>query len=437
MQSDLPKVLHALAGRPLLTHVLDTVYALGPKAVHVVCGHGSEAVQAAVADHPVRWVRQHKQAGTGHAVQQALPGVSAEALLLVVYGDVPLVQTETLQALVAEAEDGLALLTATLDDPHGYGRILRDHDERIIGVVEERDASSAQRSIREINTGLMAAHAGLLQRWLERVGDDNAQHEYYLTDVVGLACADGVPVHGLRAPARDEILGVNSRLDLAGLERAYRQRQTHALMSRGVTVVDPSRVDVRGIVTAGRDCVVDVNVVFEGAVTLADRVVVGPNNVIRDSTLGEGVVVHPNCVIQDAVIGAGSRIGPFARIRPGTVLGEQVHVGNFVEIKNSELGPASKANHLSYVGDSYVGANTNIGAGVITCNYDGAHKHRTEIGDDVFVGSNCQLVAPVKIARGATIGAGSTITDDVPEGTLAVARARQRNLRAWRRPKKG
>ncbi len=436
MQSDLPKVLHSLAGRPLLSHVLATVHALNPARVRVVCGHGSEAVKAAAADYAVEWVTQAKQAGTGHAVQQALPRIAPDTLVLVVYGDVPLVQAETLRALVSGAQDGLALLTAKLQDPYGYGRILRGGDDRIVGVVEERDANAAQRAIKEINTGLLAVRAGFLKSWLGRIKDDNEQGEYYLTDVVALACAEGVPVRGLQAPTCEEILGINCRQDLATLERAYQYRQAQALMNRGVTVIDPGRLDIRGTVQSGRDCVVDVNVVLEGSVTLGDRVVIGPNNVIRDTTIGQGVVVHPSCVIENAVIGAGSRIGPFARIRPGSVIGEQAHIGNFVEIKNSEIRPASKVNHLSYVGDSYVGANTNIGAGVITCNYDGAQKHRTEIGDDVFVGSNCQLVAPVKIARGATIGAGSTITNDVPEGALAVARARQKNLKGWRRPKK-
>ncbi len=437
MQSDLPKVLHTLAGRPLISHVLDTAKALQPHAIHVVCGGDGESVRAATSGDELRWVVQAQQRGTGHAVQQALPGVSQDALVLVMYADVPLVRCDTLRAVVNSAgEKGLSLLTVIADDPTGYGRILRDSEGRIEGIVEERDASEDQRAITEVNTGILAAPAPALARWLAQVTDDNDQNEFYLTDVAALADQDNFAIHSVVASTQEEVLGVNSRQELALLERLYQRRLAEVLMNHGVTVIDPDRLDIRGKVTAGRDCVLDINVVLEGAVDLGDRVTIGPNNVIRNASIDDDVVVFANCVIEHASIGAGARIGPFARIRPGAAIEEQVHVGNFVEIKNSELRAGAKVNHLSYVGDSTVGRNTNIGAGVITCNYDGAHKHRTEIGDDVFVGSNSQLVAPVTIEQGATVGAGSTITSDVPERTLAVTRARQRHVSGWRRPRK-
>ncbi len=437
MRSDLPKVLHTLAGRPLITHVLETATALNPRAIHVVCGRDGAAVQAATGGDAVRWVVQAEQRGTGHAVQQALPGVSPDAMVLVMYADVPLVQCETLRAVVNSAgRGGLALLTVVREDPAGYGRVLRDSEGRIEAIVEERDASDDQRAINEVNTGILAAPAPALTRWLARVTNRNDQQEFYLTDVAALADHDDVVVHGLVAPTREEVLGVNSRQELALAERVYQRRCAQTLMQNGVTVMDPDRIDIRGTVTAGRDCVLDVNAVLEGTVNLGDRVTIGPNNAIRDASIGDDVVVLANCVIEQARIGAGSRIGPFARIRPGAVIEEQVHIGNFVEIKNSELRAGAKVNHLSYVGDTTVGRGTNIGAGVITCNYDGARKHRTEIGDDVFVGSNSQLVAPVTIEQGATVGAGSTITSNVPERTLAVTRARQRHVSGWRRPSK-
>ncbi len=437
MRSGLPKVLHTLAGKPLINHVLETARALAPRAIHVVCGPDHQAVQAVAGGDLVQCVVQAEQLGTGHAVLQALPQAGPEALVLVLYADVPLVSGDTLRAVIDGAAQGaLSLLTVVVDDPGGYGRILRDAQGRIAGIVEERDASDDQRNINEVNTGILAASARALEGWLARIGDDNDQNEFYLTDVVALARQDGTAIHATAAPGKEEVLGVNSRQDLAILERAYQRRMAQALMSRGVTVIDPNRLDVRGRITAGRDCALDVNVVLEGNVELGDRVTIGPNNVIRDSTIGDDVVVLANCVIEQASIAAGVRIGPFARIRPGTRVQQQVHIGNFVEIKNSELRTGAKVNHLSYVGDTTVGRNTNIGAGVITCNYDGAHKHRTEIGDDVFIGSNCQLVAPVTIDQGATIGAGSTITNDVPERTLAVTRARQRHVAGWRRPSK-
>lgn len=437
MQSDLPKVLHTLAGRPLISHVLETAKALQPQAIHVVCGADNDSVRAAISGDAVRWVVQAEQRGTGHAVQQALPGVSQDALVLVMYADVPLVGCETLRAVVNSAgQSSLSLLTTIPDDPSGYGRILRDGKGHIEGIVEERDATDDQRAINEVNTGILAAPAVALGRWLARVTDHNDQNEFYLTDVAALANQDDFVIHGLVAPTKEEVLGVNSRQELARLERVYQRRLAEALMNQGVTVIDPDRLDIRGKLTVGRDCVLDINVVVEGTVDLGDRVTIGPNNIIRDASIGDDVMVLANCVIEQANIGAGTRIGPFARIRPGVIVEEQVHIGNFVEVKNSELRAGAKVNHLSYVGDSTIGRNTNIGAGVITCNYDGARKHRTEIGDDVFVGSNSQLVAPVTIEQGATVGAGSTITSDVPKQTLAVSRARQRHVRGWQRPRK-
>ena len=435
MKSDLPKVLHRLAGRPLLAHVLETVKTLYPKAIHVVCGVDNEMVRRTIDDDTINWVTQTEQLGTSHAVQQALPMTAPDSSILVLYGDVPLIQAETLHELISTTgQSAISLLTARLESPTGYGRILRDGDDGITGIVEERDATAEQLEIREVNTGILVANSNALNCWLTRITNDNDQGEFYLTDVVAHANQDAATIHSIEVTTHIEILGVNSRQELARLERAYQCRQAEMLMSRGVTVLDPDRLDIRGEVQVGRDCVLDINVVLEGPVSLGDRVTIGSSSVIQDSVIGDDVVVHPNCVIQHAVIGGFCRIGPFARIRPGTVLGKQVSVGNFVEVKNSKLDAGAKVNHLSYVGDSTVGRNTNIGAGVITCNYDGARKHRTEIGDEVFVGSNSQLVAPVKIETGATIGAGSTITSDVPERTLAVTRSRQRHLKGWQRP---
>ncbi len=435
MHSERAKVLHTLAGRPLLRHVLAAVEGLAPDRVHIVYGHGATAVREQFADVEARWVDQVEQLGTGHAVAQALPQIEDDARVLIVYGDVPLIRSATL-AKLARVDSGVVLLTAVVPDPTGYGRILRDRQGNIAGVVEQRDASVEQLAIEEINTGVLAAPAGLLRRWVAELSNDNAQREYYLTDVIALAARDGAPVTGRRPAAVDEILGVNSRADLARLERAYQRRCAADLMADGLTLRDPDRFDLRGVLRAGRDCEIDVNVVIEGDVVLGDRVVIGPNNVIRHSRIGSDVRIQPNCVIEDAVIGDHATIGPFSRIRPGTDIAADAHIGNFVEIKNSTIGEATKVNHLSYVGDTTLGRGVNIGAGVITCNYDGARKHRTEIGDHVFVGSNSQLVAPVRIGKGATIGAGSTITADVPDDTLAVGRGRQRHIRGWRRPKK-
>ena len=437
MRSDLPKVLHALAGRPLLAHVVATAERLQPAAVHVVHGHGGEQVRAALGALAVRWVEQPEQRGTGHALEMAMPGIDDDATVLVLYGDVPLVGEQTLREAAAHARaGGVALVTVTLDEPAGYGRILRDSSGRVQRIVEEKDADAGERRIGEINTGIVAAPARLLRSWLERLGDDNAQGERYLTDVIGHAVADGIGVATVSPGAREEVLGVNDRVQLAALERYYQRREAERLMLAGATVMDPARLDVRGEVETGRDVCLDVNVVLEGRVTLGDGVRIGANCCIRDADIGAGSEVLSGCVVEEARIGAGCRIGPFARIRPGTELGEDVHIGNFVEVKNTRVAARSKANHLTYLGDSEVGSDVNIGAGTITCNYDGANKHRTIIEDDVFIGSGVELVAPVRIHAGATVGAGSTISKDVAAGELALTRTKQVAIKRWQRPRK-
>jgi bifunctional UDP-N-acetylglucosamine pyrophosphorylase/glucosamine-1-phosphate N-acetyltransferase len=437
MRSDLPKVLHPLGGRPLLAHALDTAHRLEASVVHVVIGHGAEQVRRAFAQTGVHWVLQERRLGTGHAVAQVLPDVPDTRIVLVMYGDVPLISADTLmKLLVIAAEDGLAILTAVLDDPSGYGRILQDDGGNIQAIVEEKDATAEERRIREINSGFLAAPAGRLRAWVQALDNSNAKGEFYLTDVVALAVRDGVPVRGVSATDPYEILGVNDRAQLAALERCLQQRQAQDCLRAGVTLIDPARFDLRGQLTAGQDVVIDVNVVLEGTVRLGNRVTVGPNVVMRDTTVGDDVIIFANCVIEDAVIGDRARIGPFARIRPETVLAADSHIGNFVEIKKSQVGEGSKINHLSYIGDTSVGHNVNIGAGTITCNYDGAYKHRTVIGDDVFIGSDTQLVAPVEVGDGATIGAGSTITRDAPAGELTLSRVPQQTRSGWKRPVK-
>jgi bifunctional UDP-N-acetylglucosamine pyrophosphorylase/glucosamine-1-phosphate N-acetyltransferase len=437
MYSELPKVLHELGGKPLLAHVIAATQPLQADATHVVCGHGAEQVRAQVDGPGLDWVLQSEQKGTGHAVLQALPRVDANARVLVLYGDVPLVQPVTLRALVdAAADHDLALLTAELPDPSGYGRIVRDGRNCVLRVVEEKDASVRERALREINTGMLVAPALALRRWLADVEADNVQQEYYLTDIVTLAAKEGCNIITRQAQSVWEILGVNSKVELANLERMYQQWQAQSLLRQGVTLRDPGRFDLRGELQAGRDVVIDVNVVLEGKVVLGDGVHIGPNNLIRSSSIGAGSEVLANCVIEQAVIGRDCRIGPFARLRPGPQLADHVHVGNFVEIKKSAIGEGSKINHLSYVGDTVVGKNVNIGAGTITCNYDGANKHQTIIGDGAFIGSDTQLVAPVTVGAGATIGAGSTITKDAPAGVLTLSRAEQKTRRGWKRPVK-
>ncbi len=436
MYSDLPKVLHTVAGKPLLGYVLATARALKPVAIHVVYGHGGEQVRAAFPDGAIKWAHQAEQKGTGHALAQAMPKVANQAIVLVLYGDVPLIRPQTLQELLSAAGNGLALLTAELADPTGYGRILRDPSGKVTRIVESKDATPEEAAVREVNTGFLAAPAAKLKKWLAGLCNHNAQGEYYLTDIIAMAVLEGVPM-ATRAPQDiSEILGVNSKPELAQVERMHQKQQAEKLMQQGVTLRDPARLDVRGELACGRDVVIDVNVIFEGKVTLGDRVQVGPNNVIRDSRIGSGTVIHPNCVIEQADVGVDCRIGPFARLRPETKLAAHVHVGNFVEVKKSDIGEGSKMNHLSYIGDTSVGRDVNIGAGTITCNYDGANKHRTVIGDNVFVGSNTALVAPVTVGANATIGAGSVITKEAPAGELTLTRIPQLTKPGWKRPAK-
>jgi bifunctional UDP-N-acetylglucosamine pyrophosphorylase/glucosamine-1-phosphate N-acetyltransferase len=436
MNSLLPKVLQPLAGRPLLGHVLSAARALAP-SVHVVYGHGGELVRRAFADQAVQWVEQTPQLGTGHAVQQAMPAIADDAQVLVLYGDVPLVRVDTLRALLAQAgPKAVALLTVTLADPMGYGRVLRDRRGRVRRIVEQKDAKRPELAVREVNTGILAAPARALRGWLKKLKADNAQGEYYLTDVIALAVKDGFAVNAVNAPTEIEVLGVNDRAQLAAVEGEYRRQRVRELLQAGAGLIDPARVDVRGAVSVGRDVLIDVNVVFEGTVQLADGVRIGPNCVLRDVSIGAGTEIFANCVLEGGEIGARCLIGPFARIRPQTRLADGVHIGNFVEVKNSQLGAHSKANHLTYVGDATVGERVNFGAGTIVANYDGAHKHRTAIGDDVHTGSNSVLVAPVTLGAGATIGAGSTVTADAPADKLTLARARQVTIDNWQRPKK-
>ncbi len=435
MRSDLPKVLHSLAGKALLGHVIDTARELGAERICVVYGHGGEQVREALDAPDLSWAKQEPQLGTGHAVLQAMPATVAcprsgipgtqsesaptESSTLVLYGDVPLTRLATLKRLIEAAGDGaLALLTAHLDDPHGYGRIVRVAG-KVTRIVEEKDADDAERAVNEINTGILVAPTAALARWLPTLGNRNAQGEYYLTDIVALAVAEGMPVVTAHPDAAWETEGVNSKLQLAALERVHQRNVANALMEAGVTLADPERIDVRGELVCGRDVSIDVNCVFEGRVVL-----------------GDGVRIKANCVLEDAVVGAGSVVGPFARLRPGTELGRDVHVGNFVEVKNSSIADHSKANHLAYLGDATIGSRVNVGAGAITCNYDGANKFRTVIEDDVFIGSDTQLVAPVTVGRGATLGAGTTLTRDAPPDQLTVSRAKQVSVPGWKRPVK-
>jgi len=444
MRSARPKVLHTLGGKPLLAHVLDTAEALAPARCIVVTGHGADAVEAAFAGAERAFVRQMPQLGTGHAVQQAVPALPDDGVTLVLNGDVPLIRAATLRALVdACAGRNLALLTVDLDNPFGYGRIVRtpeDGDADGIGavqaIVEEKDATPLQRQITEVYTGILAAPTALLKGWLARLTNQNAQGEFYLTDVVAHAVADGVEVCTAGAQDETEVLGVNSPAQLADLERRLQRRHADALMEAGVRLADPARFDLRGTLAFGTDVEIDVGCVFEGTVALGADVRIGAHCVIRDARIDDGAVIHPFTHIDGARVGAGSLIGPFARLRPGATLGEEVHIGNFVEVKNSTLANGAKANHLAYLGDATVGERVNYGAGSITANYDGANKHRTTIGADVHVGSNCVLVAPVTIGDGATIGGGSTITRTVAPGALAIGRARQVAFENWARPKK-
>ena len=438
MKSDLPKVLQPVAGRPLLKHVIDTARELSASDIHVVYGHGGERVREALAAENVTWALQAEQLGTGHAVQQAMPGVPDDHLVLILFGDVPLVQAATMQRLVDAAADGEALgvLSVRMKDPTGYGRIVRDRAGTVARIVEHKDANQKERAIDEVNTGLMAASARRLREWLSQLRNDNAQGEYYLTDVVVMAAKAGLKVNAILADREDEVLGVNDKVQLAEVEAVYRRRRATELMLQGVTLVDPARFDARGPVTVGRDVHIDVNVVLEGKVTLGDRVRIGPNVLIRDSVIDDDAEIHANCVLDRAKVGARAIVGPYARLRPDAVLHEDVHVGNFVEVKKSELHRGAKANHLTYLGDATIGEKVNVGAGTITCNYDGVNKWRTEIGAGAFIGSGSMLVAPVKIGAGATIGAGSTITKDAADDKLTLERSKQLTLEGWKRPVK-
>jgi bifunctional UDP-N-acetylglucosamine pyrophosphorylase/glucosamine-1-phosphate N-acetyltransferase len=435
MHSDLPKVMHPLAGKPLLAHVLDAARALSPQRICVVYGHGGDAVAARFPEQDLIWVQQAQQLGTGHAVIQALPHLDAGATVLVLYGDMPRIAVVTLQRLLAAAGEGLAILTANSGAP-GFGRIVRDAAGQVKKIVEQRDATRDELAITEVNLGLLAARTGRLKSWLERLGNDNAQREYYLTDIVALAAGAGCDITAVQPGDIAEVAGVNSKRELAALERVSQREYADRLLDAGVTLADPARIDVRGELACGRDVSIDVNCIFEGKVKLGDGVSVGANCILRDVSVAAGTRIAAFCHLEGAEIGARCMIGPYARIRPGTQLATEVHIGNFVEVKNAEIGTGSKANHLAYLGDATVGQNVNIGAGTITCNYDGANKHRTVIEDDVFIGSDTQLVAPVIVRRGATLGAGTTLTHEAPAETLTVSRAKQKSIPGWSRPKK-
>ena len=438
MRSSLPKVLHLLAGRPLLSYVVEAASGLGAARVHVVYGHGGGIVREAMSGADVEWVEQREQLGTGHAVASAMAAIPDDATVLVLYGDVPLVNRTTLhETATLAAGSGIALITAVVDDPSGYGRIVRDPDGHVRGIVEEGDADDEHRAIAEINTGILAARAGKLREWLQRIGRDNAQGEYYLTDVVALAVEEGLSVRTVPPEAIEEVLGVNDRVQLAALERFQQRRLADGLMREGASLADPARIDIRGCVRTGNDVFVDVNVVFEGEVVLGDRVSIGPGCVIRDTVIERDTEVRAQCVIEGAHVGVACRIGPFARLRPDTRMSRDAHIGNFVEVKNATIGEGSKASHLTYIGDSEIGRGVNVGAGVVTCNYDGARKHTTVIGDNAFIGSGVMLVAPITVHAGATIGAGSTISDDAPSDALTLTRAPRQTIEGWKRPRKG
>lgn len=440
MRSDLPKVLHQVAGKPLLGHVCDIARALKPAGIHVVYGHGGELVPTTLSqpDRPdFNWVLQAEQLGTGHAVDQAMPGIADDDAVLVLYGDVPLLEVSTLNTLVQKLQTApLAILTVAVSDAANYGRIVRNEAGSVTRIVEAKDASADELKINEINSGILAGRAGDLKRWLSATENDNAQGEYYLTDVVELAVSEDSRVADVQSPTEREAIGVNSKQDLAMVERIFQSDVARRLMDEGLTLRDPARFDMRGELSFGNDCVIDINVIIEGNVTLGSRVSVGPNVILRDCSIADDAVIHANCVIEQATVGAGSLVGPFARLRPGAELVADVHVGNFVEIKNSVVGKGSKANHLAYVGDSEVGAGVNIGAGTITANYDGANKHKTTISDGASIGSNVVLVAPVTVGTDATIGAGSTIGKDAPDGQLTLTRANQISVKGWKRPVK-
>lgn len=439
MRSALPKVLHPLAGKPILSHVLDTARTLSPEKICVIYGYGGERVRQTVGDDSnLIWVEQAQQLGTGHAVKQALPYLEKGSATLVLFGDVPLVKSNTLEELIGKARaDNLVLLTVELDNPTGYGRIVRDSEtNRVQAIVEEKDALPSQKAIREINTGIMILPNMYLESWLDRLSNNNTQGEYYLTDIIAMAVDDGIQIETSNPSSEWEVVGVNDKVQLSSLERIYQQDIANKLMEQGVMLADPARLDVRGKLVCGNDVEIDVNCIFEGNVRLGDGVKVNANCILRNVVVSDGTVIHPFSMLEDTRVGENCRVGPYARIRPGTQLDDVVHVGNFVEIKNSRIASGSKVNHLSYIGDTEMGKQVNIGAGTITCNYDGAFKYRTIIEDNVFIGSDSQLIAPVTVAKGSTIGAGSTITRDTPEGQLTLSRVKQISIAHWKRPQK-
>ena len=436
MHSNLPKVLHPVAGKALVAHVIDAARSLSPETICLVYGHGGDAVRTTIAAPDLRWVLQEPQLGTGHAVMQAIPQLSAAETTLVLYGDVPLIEAETLKKLVHAARGALAILSVELANPTGYGRIVHNAAGEVVRIVEQKDATLEERSIREVNTGIIALPTARLAEWLGRLSNDNAQQEYYLTDIVGMAVADGVPIRTTQPQGEWEVLGVNSKVQLAELERVAQRQTAERLMEQGVRLADPARIDVRGELRCGRDVFIDVNCVFEGQVLLEEAVEIGPCCVLKNASIGAGSRLAAFSHIEDAIVGPDGVIGPFARLRPGTELAAGVHVGNFVELKNTKVAAQSKANHLAYIGDAIIGSRVNIGAGTITCKYDGANKFKTIIEDDAFIGSDTQLVAPVTVGRGATLGAGTTLTKDAPPDTLTISRARQVSISGWKRPKK-
>jgi len=438
MRSSLPKVLHKLADKALVQHVIETANSLNPESIVGVYGHGGNIVPETMDSFSLKWVEQTEQLGTGHAVDQAMSEIS-DGLVLVLYGDVPLISKETLKNLldtVSESNTSIGLLTALFEDPSGYGRIVRDSKGLVQKIVEQKDASDEVKLIKEVNTGILCAPADLLKTWLSNLNNENAQGEYYLTDIFEMAVNDGKVVSTHTSSFNAEIEGVNNKFQLATLERQFQLREARKLMDAGVTLMDPNRIDIRGSLKVGSDCILDINTLFSGAVSIGDNVTVGANSIVKNSTIGSNVVIHPNSIIEDSHIGDECELGPFARIRPDTVLANKVKVGNFVEIKKSHVEDGSKINHLSYIGDTKMGSNVNVGAGTITCNYDGANKYVTEIGDNVFIGSDCQLIAPVSLENDSTIGAGSTITKNAPAGNLTLSRSKQITKSGWRRPEK-
>ncbi|MDG2960714.1 bifunctional UDP-N-acetylglucosamine diphosphorylase/glucosamine-1-phosphate N-acetyltransferase GlmU [Bisgaard Taxon 10/6] len=436
MYSDLPKVLHKVAGKPMVKHVIDTAKQLSADKIHLIYGHGADLLKERLADEPVNWVFQAEQLGTGHAMQQAAPFFKDDENIVMLYGDAPLITKETLERLVAaKPEKGIALLTVELENPTGYGRIIRENGS-VVAIVEQKDASPEQLKITEVNTGVMVSDGASFKKWLARLDNNNAQGEYYMTDVIGLANRDGFKVAAVKADDMMEVEGANNRLQLAALERYFQRKQAKALLLAGVSLADPERFDLRGELEHGKDVEIDVNVIIEGKVKLGNGVKIGAGCVLKNVTIGDNTEIKPYSVLEDSTVGDKAAIGPFSRLRPGAELAAETHVGNFVEIKKAKVGKGSKVNHLTYVGDAEIGAACNIGAGVITCNYDGANKFKTVIGDNVFVGSDAQLVAPVKVGNGATIGAGSTITKDVAAGELVTTRVPQRHTAGWERPAK-